>query len=110
MVTARDITRIAMALEGTLQAPHFDRMAFKVARIYATLAADQRTVNLRLTPDEQAMKCTLAPDVFAPVPNAWGAQGWTTMTLEAATRADADAALKLAWQGAQHKPKRRGRA
>lgn len=107
MVTARDITRIAMALDGTQQAPHFDRTAFKVARIYATLAADGRSVNLRLTPEEQAMKCTVAPDVFAPVANAWGAQGWTTMSLATATRADAEAALALAWRGAQPKPKRR---
>jgi hypothetical protein len=110
MLTGRDVTRIALALEGTQQAPHFERTAFKVARIYATLAADGRSVNLRLTPDEQALKCTVAPGVFAPVDNAWGAQGWTTMSLAVATRADAEAALTLAWQGAQPKPKRRRRA
>lgn len=109
MVSARDVIRIAMALDGTQQAPHFDRTAFKVARIYATLAHDGRSLNVRLTPEDQAMKCTTAPGVFAPVPNAWGAQGWTTMTLAAATEADAEAALALAWKGAQASPKRKRR-
>jgi hypothetical protein len=36
-----------------------------VARIYATLAANGRTVNLKLAPDEQGFKCLLAPDAFA---------------------------------------------
>jgi hypothetical protein len=46
MATAKDLRRIALSLEGTSEAPHFDRMAFKVARIYATLKADGKTANL----------------------------------------------------------------
>jgi hypothetical protein len=109
-VTAGQFRRIALALAGTLEAPHFDRAAFKVARIYATLPADARTANVRLTPGEQALKCTTAPDVFARVPNAWGDQGWTTIQLGAATTADVEAALALAWAGAHAKPKRPRRA
>ena len=52
MATARDLRRIALSLDGTVEAPHFDRTAFKVKRIYATLAADGLTANLMLTPDE----------------------------------------------------------
>ena len=72
MATAKDLRRIALALEGTAEAPHFDRAAFKVSRIYVTLAADGRTANFKFTPDEQELKCMLAPEAFAPVPNAWG--------------------------------------
>jgi hypothetical protein len=64
MATARDLRRIALSLEGTTEAPHFDRTAFKVRTIYATLAADGRTANLMFTPDEQALKCTVAPEAF----------------------------------------------
>jgi len=39
MATADDFRRAALALEGTVEAPHMDRRAFKVARTYATLAA-----------------------------------------------------------------------
>jgi len=40
MATVQDFRRVALALDGTIEAPHFDRTAFKVRRIYATLAAD----------------------------------------------------------------------
>ena len=94
-----------MALEGTTSAP-FDRTAFKVARTYATLAPDGLT-NLKLAPDEQALKCITAPEAFQPVPNAWGEQGWTTARLAALSRAELRAALELAWRHA--KPRTRAR-
>jgi hypothetical protein len=97
LATARDLRRIALSLDGTIEAPHFDRAAFKVKRIYATLTADGKTANLKFRPDEQEFKCMLAPEVFAPVPNAWGKQGWTTITLGKATVADVRAALEMAW-------------
>ena len=55
-----------MALDGTIEAPHFDRAAFKVKRIYVTLTTDGGTANLKFTPDEQEFKYMLAPEVFAP--------------------------------------------
>ena len=97
MAKASDLRRIALSLEGTSEAPHFDRAAFKVKRIYATLAADGKTANLKFDPDEQEFKCMLAPDVFAPVPNAWGKQGWTTVTLSKASAAELRSALEMAW-------------
>jgi len=83
MATGSDLRRMALKLEGTTEAPHFDHAAFKVARIYVTLAADGRTANFRFMADEQELKCLVAPKAFAPVPNAWGKQGWTTAKLSA---------------------------
>jgi hypothetical protein len=100
MATARDLRRIAKSLDGTLEAPHFDRAAFKVARIYATLAADGLSANLKLTPDEQELECLVAPEAFAAVPNAWGKQGWTTVTLAAISVPELEAALEMAWRHA----------
>ena len=107
MATAKDLRRMALSLEGTTEAPHFDRAAFKVARIYATLAADGRTANFKLTPDEQEFKCMMAPDAFAPVPGGWGAQGWTTATLLAMSAAQLQDALETAWRHAIPKKKTR---
>ena len=81
MATGKDLHRLALALEGTEAAPHFDRTAYKVKRTYVTLSADGRSANFKFTPDEQEFKCMLAPAAFAPVPNKWGEQGWTTATL-----------------------------
>ena len=89
-----------MSLEGTTGAPHFDRMAFKVKRIYATLAADGKTANFMFGPDEQALKCELAPDAFSVIPNAWGARGATTGKLSALSIAELRDALTVAWRHA----------
>ena len=97
MASAGDLRRIALSLTGTSEAPHFDRAAFKVKRIYVTLAADGRSANLKLTPDEQEFKTMMAPDVFAAIDNGWGRQGWTTITLAKASEAELRAALEMAY-------------
>ena len=86
MASVSDFTQIALGLAGTTSAPHFDRTAFKVRRTYATLAADGRSANLKLTPDEQEFKVMLAPEAFAAV-----------------GREELAAALEMAWTHAVKK-------
>ena len=56
MSTGGDLRRIALSLPGSTEAPHFDRTAFRAARIYVTLAADGLMANFMFTPDEQEFK------------------------------------------------------
>jgi hypothetical protein len=107
MASAAALRRIALSLQGTAEAPHFDRTAFRTRRIYATLAADGTTANLMFLPEQQAFKCMMMPDAFAPVPNAWGKRGATTCTLAEVTEAELEEALRLAWTNTQTKPVRR---
>jgi len=107
VVTISEFVELATELEGTVSAPHFDRTAFKVKRNYATLAADGLTANLNLNPDEQELKCLTHPEAFAPVPNAWGKQGWTTATLSELTMAELRDALEMAWRHALGRKHRR---
>ncbi|MBR0995574.1 MmcQ/YjbR family DNA-binding protein [Bradyrhizobium japonicum] len=100
MATSADLRRLALSLSETTEAPHSDRAAFKVARIYVTLAADGKTANFKFTPDEQEFKCLTAPEAFAPVPNAWGKQGWTTAILAKLTQGELTSALEIAWRQA----------
>ena len=106
LVNGEDFKRIALSLDGASEAPHFDRAAFRVARTFATLAADQKTANLKFSPDEQAFKSMLAPEAFAPLDNAWGRQGWTLAKLSALNEPELQAALEMAWRHAL-KTKRR---
>lgn len=107
MATGEDLRRLALSLSDTTEAPHFDRAAFRTKRIYATLAADGLTANLRFAPDEQEFRCMLAPAAFAAIPNAWGQQGWTTATLSELSLAELQSALETAWQHSLHaKPRR----
>jgi hypothetical protein len=98
MSTGADVRKLAMALEGTNEHPHFDRAAFKVKRIYATLAGDGTSLNLKLTTEEQEFKIMLAPEIFSQLPNKWGASGWTAVDLEAIGTAELQTALELAWE------------
>lgn len=109
MATGNDLRRAALRLEGTVEKPHFDRAAFKVARIYVTLAADGQTANFKFTPEEQEFKCLLAPNVFSPVPNAWGRQGWTAARLSGLGKEELVSALKTAWFHAAAKSQARRR-
>lgn len=107
MANGADLRRIALSLAGTTEVPHMDRAAFRVDRIFVTLDAEGRTANFKFTPDEQEFKCQLAPDVFVPLDNAWGRQGWTTAHLSVATEGDLRAALEMAHGHAMGKPKRK---
>ncbi|QUS37589.1 MmcQ/YjbR family DNA-binding protein [Tardiphaga alba] len=106
MADASSLRELALALDGVTSAPHFDRTAFKVKRIFVTLAADGLTANFKLTPDEQALKCEVMPDAFSPVPNAWGQQGWTVGTLAKLKTIELAAALEMAWQHALPAPRK----
>src|SRR5690606_2389522 len=96
MANASDLRAIAMSLDGTEERPHFDRAAFRVKRIYATLAADGLTANVKLLPDEQLLKCEVASEIFSPVPTAGGKQGWTLVDLHEANIDDLRAVLEMA--------------
>lgn len=105
MATGNDLRRIALSLDGTKEAPHFDRTAFKVARTYATLAADGKSANLMFSLDEQEFRCMRSPEAYAPVPGGWGRMGFTTTTLSAVDEDELYDALTTAWRMAQPKPR-----
>lgn len=107
MATGKDLRRLALALTGTTDAPHFDRTAFKVARTYVTLSADGRSANFKFAPEEQEFKCMMAPEAFAPVPKGWGRMGWTTATLSKLSAAELKAALTAAHAHAVKAPAKR---
>jgi hypothetical protein len=107
MANSGDLRRLALLLEGTIESPHFDRAAFKVKRIYVTLAADGCTANFKFAPDEQQLKCMVMPEAFRPVEGGFGRQGWTTATLSALNVADLRNALELAWRHALPKAQKR---
>ena len=97
MATAKRLRELALGLEGTTEAPHFDRQAFKARRIYVTLDAQEKTANFNFTPEEQEMKCAMYPGAFIPIPNKFGTNGWTTAVLAKLSDAELTAALEMAY-------------
>ena len=106
---AVDVARareLAMALEGTGEAPHFHRLAFRTPRkIFATLDASARDLNLMFDPDLRDFYCEQAPEAFAPVPGGWGRNGATRCDLEQVDEAVLRSALLAAHRLAAPKPK-----
>lgn len=107
MATAAQLRRIALALDGAVEFPHFDRAAFKTRRIFVTLAPDGKTANLMYSPEDQALKCTVQPEAFAPMAGGWGRMGVTTVRLAKVSVAELEAAVRLAWEKASGRPVRR---
>ncbi len=75
------------------------------AEQFRDITADQKTANLLLTPQQQEGRCAIEPTIFTQVPNKWGAQGWTVITLANADELTARAALLDAWNNS-HKNKK----
>lgn len=100
MVTAGKFRALCLGLADASEAPHFDRAAFRTPqRIFATLAADQKSANLMLSVDEQAAITSARPTAFAALDNAWGRKGATEVTL--ATVDEASLRDALAWAHAR---------
>jgi hypothetical protein len=99
--------RIALSFDGAGEYPHFDRRAFKARVTFATLAPDELTANIKFAPDEQALKCAVAPEAFAALDNAWGRRGWTCALLAALSEAELQSALEMAWRHAAPNARKR---
>ena len=98
MADTTDFHRLAMAMPGTTNSPHFDRRAYRARLNFATLGADGLTGNLRLTPEDQEFRCSAIPRGFAPVPGGWGRMGWTTVTLASVSMDELASAIEAAWR------------
>lgn len=87
---------LILAVDGVAEASHFGKRDFRLGKkIIASLpGADHAVFNF--TPERQAMAIDLWPSIFSPVPNAWGAKGWTRAHLPALTVEAARAAINWA--------------
>jgi hypothetical protein len=101
MASALDLRRIALSLEGTTEAPHFDRTAFKVRRNLRDACG--RRSDRKSDADAGRAGAQMrgrAGGLYARIPNAWGARGATTAKLSALSVGELRAALTAAWRHA----------
>src|SRR5579872_3059979 len=98
--TAEDFRRIALSLEGVEEYSHAGFPAFRVGgRKFASLASQSEGYgNLMLTGEQQAAFVREAPEIFLPIPGAWGKMGHTHIRLAAASKDVLTGALRTAWQ------------
>jgi hypothetical protein len=99
-MTADDFRRLALSLDGVVEASHMGAPDFRVGgRIFATLASERQGYgNLVLTPEQQAAFVEELPDVFLPIRGGWGRMGMTHIRLAAASEEVLAGALRTAWK------------
>ena len=98
-MTAAGFRKLALQLPEATEGEHFGVADFRVAnKIFATLAYQMKGYGvLLLTPDQQEGMIADAPEIFAPVPNAWGRKGATLVKLSAVNADILKAVLRTCW-------------
>ncbi|WP_034492976.1 MmcQ/YjbR family DNA-binding protein [Afifella pfennigii] len=100
MIDSAAFRRLALALPGTIEITHFDRLAYRRRVIFASLARDGATANMRLPPERQVDLIDRFPHVLQRVDNKWGDRGWSTIRLGCTTETDLAHLLALAHEAA----------
>jgi hypothetical protein len=96
-VTPTRVRKLALSLENTSEAPHFDRAAFRTPRkIFATLANSGVDMNFMFDAALQEFYCEQAPHAISPVTGGWGRMGATRCELGKIDEATFFSALKAA--------------
>ncbi len=99
MLTPKQACDLARVLPDVSVQDHFGSDAFRTpGGIFATVWHEKRTVNLRLTVEQQRRFVEIDGEGFVEIDNAWGRQGWTTASLEFLDREQFLTALQVAWQ------------
>ena len=109
-MTTEQFRELALSFPGVIEAPHFDRIAFKVTnrRIFSTLHEASATANVKFSEVDQSVFCSYKKGAVYPVPNKWGLQGWTTFELKKVPPTLVRDALHTAYQEVfKTKPKKK---
>lgn len=98
---------MALSFSETTEAPHFDRTSFRVKKkIFATLREEKKIVTVKFSVIDQSVYCKVEKDAIYPVPNKWGAQGWTFIELDIVPPKLMQEALQTAYEEVT-KPKKK---
>ena len=111
-MTADDFRRLALSQPGAVEQSHMGHPDFRASgRIFATLGYPDGSFGMvSLAPEDQRIFIDRAPDVFRPVPGAWGLKGATHVVLAAADEDLVAEALALAVTKVNAKKPPRARA
>jgi hypothetical protein len=98
-VTANQFRRLALGLQGVVEAEHMNHPDFRVGgKIFASLQPGLKKGMVQLSPEDQARFIDQSPETFEPAAGAWGRGGSTSVLLATADPERVGEALTLAWQ------------
>ena len=92
--------KIALALPGAVEGAHNGHADFRVGkRVFASLGyPDAEWGMVKLTPEQQVLVVEAEPEIFRPVPGAWGKNGSTNLKVARADQTTLRSALSMAWR------------
>ena len=83
MVSLQAARQLALSFEGAEEQPHFEKPSFRVQKkIFLTLDEKNQVACIKLDEITQDIFCKIDKAMIYPVPNKWGLQGWTFVTLK----------------------------
>jgi len=98
MVSLETVRSFALSFPETDDHPHFERKAFRVKKkVFATLSEKDKTLNLKLTVEDQSVFSAFDKEVIYPVAGGWGRMGYTTVNLKKVKLAMFKDALTVAY-------------
>lgn len=98
MPTITDFKTLALSFPEVIELPHFEKTSFRVnKKIFATLNEKEKRACIRLSLTDQSVFCAFDTTIIYPVPNKWGKQGWTLISLAKIKKAMLKDALAQAY-------------
>ncbi|RYG06372.1 MAG: MmcQ/YjbR family DNA-binding protein, partial [Chitinophagaceae bacterium] len=83
MVSIEKFRHLALSLPEATEQPHFEKTSFRInKKIFATLDVTKQQACVKFTATDQDIFCLFDKTVIYPVPNKWGNQGWTLISLQ----------------------------
>ena len=99
MVDIDTVRKLALSYPETDEHDHWGRPSFRVKKkIFATLWPIEKRAVLKLSLVDQSVFTEYNPEIFHPIDNAWGKQGWTFVELKKVRKDMFKDALNLAWK------------
>jgi len=100
MVAIDTFRALALSFPETNEQPHFEKTSFRVMkRIFATLDTAKAQACVKLSEVDQDVFSSFNRSAIFPVPNKWGKQGWTLISLDAVGKGLVADALLRAYFG-----------
>src|SRR5438552_3029275 len=98
MITVREVRKLALAMPGAAEVPHFDRASFRVGgRIFATIAPDGERGMLKLDLDHHEALLKSDPRSFFSF-GGWSRNGATGVRFATVRKALFRELLEEAWR------------
>ena len=104
-MTSNQFRKIALSFPESVESEHMGHPDYRVGgKIFATLWPDDAWGMVKLTTAQQLEFTNDHPEIFSPIPGAWGKKGCTRVDLPKASAATLRLAMLSAWLNTAPKP------